>query len=113
MSDEAGRSTERQQWAVGDQRRRAIGKAVFSTLSTAIVFFLFTMPTKQVKPVYDYAPWLNDPYDTLYSFAMFFVPLATAFFMVQVSLDLAHGGPAHVRHVRLLDARRLLPRNCP
>ena len=38
-----------------------------------------TAPTKQVKPVYQHAPWLNDPYDTLYSFAMFLVPLATAF----------------------------------
>ena len=40
----------------------------------------------ELKPVYEHAPWLNDPYDTLYSFAMFLVPLATAFFLVQVSL---------------------------
>src|ERR1700733_13257306 len=38
------------------------------------------------SPVYEHAPWLNDPYDTLYSFAMFLVPLATAFFLLQVSL---------------------------
>ncbi len=64
----------------------AIGKAAFSTLWTAIVFLVFTVPAKQVKPVYEHAPWLNDPYDALYSFAMFCVPLATAFFLVQVSL---------------------------
>ena len=86
MGDDASRRDERQQLAVGDQRRRAIGRAVFSTLWTAIAFFLFTVPVKQMKPVYDHAPWLNDPYDTLYSFAMFFVPLATAFILVQVSL---------------------------
>jgi hypothetical protein len=86
MSDEASRGGERQQLAVGDRRRVAIGKAAFSTLWTAIAFFLFTVPTKQVKPVYGHAPWLNDPYDALYSFAMFLVPLATAFFLVQVSL---------------------------
>ncbi len=86
MSDEASRRDERQQLAVGDPRRGAIGKAVFSTLWAAIVFFLFTVPAKQIKPVYNHAPWLNDPYDTLYSFAMFLVPLATAFFLVQVSL---------------------------
>jgi hypothetical protein len=86
MADDAGRSNERQQLAVGDRRRVAIGKAAFSTLWTAIAFFVFTVPTKQVKPVYEHAPWLNDPYDTLYSFAMFLVPLATAFFLVQVSL---------------------------
>ena len=86
MSDEASRRDERQSLAVGDRRRVAIGKAAFSTLWTAIAFFAFTVPTKQVKPVYEHAPWLNDPYDTLYSFAMFLVPLATAFFLVQVSL---------------------------
>ena len=86
MSDGATRGEQPQQLAAGDPRRAAIGKAAFSTLSTAIAFFVFTVPTKQVKPVYDHAPWLNDPYDTLYSFAMFLVPLATAFFLVQVSL---------------------------
>ena len=85
MGVEAGRGDE-PQLAVGDRRRVAIGKAAFSTLWTAIVFVVFTVPAKQVKPVYDHAPWLNDPYDTLYSFAMFCVPLATAFFLVQVSL---------------------------
>ena len=86
MSDEASRGVERQQLAVGDRRRVAIGKAAFSTLWTAIAFFVFTVPAKQAKPIYEHAPWLNDPYDTLYSFAMFLVPLATAFFLVQVSL---------------------------
>ena len=86
MSDGASRRDEQQQLAVGDPSRGAIGKAVFSTLWTAIVFFLFTVPAKQIKPVYNHAPWLNDPYDMLYSFAMFLVPLAAAFFLVQVSL---------------------------
>jgi hypothetical protein len=86
MSDEASRGNERLYLAVGDRRRLGIGKAAFSTLLTAIAFFVLTVPAKQVKPVYEHAPWLNDPYDTLYSFAMFLVPLATAFFLVQVSL---------------------------
>jgi hypothetical protein len=51
-----------------------------------VVFVLFAVPTKQVKPIYNHAPWLNDPYDTLYSFTMFFVPLTTAFITVHVSL---------------------------
>jgi hypothetical protein len=86
MGDELSRGDERQQLAVGDRRRVAIGKAAFSTLWAAIAFVLFAVPTKQAKPVYEHAPWLNDPYDTLYSFAMFLVPLAAAFFLVQVSL---------------------------
>jgi hypothetical protein len=86
MSDGASNGEQRQQLAAGDRRRAAIGKAAFSTLWTAIAFFVFTVPTKQVKPVYEHAPWLNDPYDALYSFAIFLVPLATAFFLLQVSL---------------------------
>jgi hypothetical protein len=86
MADEASRGNARQQMAVGDRRRVATGKAAFSTLWAAIAFFAFTVPAKQAKPVYEHAPWLNDPYDALYSFAMFLVPLATAFFLVQVSL---------------------------
>lgn len=71
---------------VGDPRRPAIGRAAFATLWTSIAFFVFTVPPKQFAPLYDHAPWLNDPYDTVYSFAMFFVPLAAGFFLVQVSL---------------------------
>jgi hypothetical protein len=86
MSDVASRGPRGQQLAVGDRRRVAIGKAAFSALWAAVAFFVFTAPIKQVKPVFEHAPWMNDPYDTLYSFAMFLVPLATAFFLVQVSL---------------------------
>jgi hypothetical protein len=39
-----------------------------------------------MKPIYNHAPWLNDPYDTVISFTMFFVPLVSAFLLVQVSL---------------------------
>ena len=71
---------------VGDPRRQAIGRVAFATLWTSIAFFVFTVPTKQFAPLYDHAPWLNDPYDTVFSFAMFFVPLAAGFFLLQVSL---------------------------
>jgi hypothetical protein len=49
------------------------------------LFVVFTV-TKQIKPVYDHAPWLNDPYDTVYSFAMFFVPATTVFVVVELLL---------------------------
>jgi hypothetical protein len=54
-------------------------------LVAATVFFVFTA-TKQVRPVYLHAPWFNDPYDTVFSFTMFFVPLVVAAFLVQISL---------------------------
>jgi hypothetical protein len=70
---------------VGDPRRPLIGRATFGTLLASAVFFAFTM-TKQIKPVYLHAPWVNDPYDTVFSFTMFFVPLVGAMFLIQVSL---------------------------
>jgi hypothetical protein len=70
---------------VGDPRRPLIGRVALGTLAAAAVFFAFTA-TKQIKPVYVHAPWENDPYDTVFSFTMFFVPLIAACFLVQVSL---------------------------
>ncbi|HXQ76144.1 MAG TPA: hypothetical protein VN791_06570 [Acidimicrobiales bacterium] len=70
---------------VGDPRRPLIGRAAFGTLLVSAAFFLFTA-TKQMKPVYVHAPWLNDPYDTVFSFTMFFVPLVAGILVVQVSL---------------------------
>lgn len=70
---------------VGDPRRFLIGRVAFGTLVTSAIFVVFTM-TKQVKPVYLHAPWVNDPYDTVLSFTMFFVPLVAATCLVPVSL---------------------------
>ncbi len=70
---------------VGDPRRPLIGRAAFGTLLASAIFLVFTA-TKQIKPIYFHAPWANDPYDTVFSFTMFFVPLIAASFLVQVSL---------------------------
>jgi len=72
--------------AVGDPRRLLVGSAILSTLWAAFVFSIFTGPVKQLKPLYDHAPWLNDPYDTVVSFAMFLVPLIAACCLVRVML---------------------------
>ena len=39
------------------------------------MFFLCTAPVEQIPGLYNHAPWLNDPFDTVISFMMFFVPL--------------------------------------
>ena len=70
---------------VGDLRRPLIGRAAFGTLLASAIFFVFTA-TKQSSPVYVHAPWVNDPYDTVFSFTMFFVPLLAATVLVQLSL---------------------------
>ena len=63
--------------AVGDPGRLAAGRAIRRTLACAAVFSVVTGPVKETPVLYDHAPWLNDPYDTVVSFAMFFVPLLT------------------------------------
>ena len=72
--------------AAGDPRRPAIGRAVFGTLLAAAVSRPSTGPVKQITPLYDHAPWLNDPFDTAVSFAMFFVPFIAACCLARVSL---------------------------
>ncbi|MGH7640737.1 MAG: hypothetical protein ACREOL_07530 [Candidatus Dormibacteria bacterium] len=70
---------------VDDPRRLPIRRAVFGTL-WAVAFFVLLTATKAVPSVYDHAPWLNDPYDVVISFTVFFVPLAAACLTVQVLL---------------------------
>jgi hypothetical protein len=92
--------------AVDDPRRPLIRRAVFGTMWAAAVFFVFTA-TKEVKPVYDHSPWLNDPYDTVISFTMFFVPLVTACLFVQVSLCLRSEPLSTARVVAIIRACRV------
>jgi hypothetical protein len=72
--------------AVGDPSRPLIRRAIIATLLAAAVFSVTAGPVKQIKVLYDHAPWLNDPYDTFVSFAMFFVPLLTAGCLARVLL---------------------------
>ena len=72
--------------AVGDPGRMLIRRAIIATLLAAAVYSVTAGPVKQVKVVYDHAPWVNDPYDAFVSFAMFFVPLLTAGCLARVLL---------------------------
>jgi hypothetical protein len=73
-------------WAVGDPRRPLIKRAVLGTFVAAGVFSVLTGPVKQLSVFYDHAPWLNDPYDTMVSFMMLFVPLITVLGLSRVVL---------------------------
>ena len=90
---------------VGEPSRPSIRRAVFGTLWAVAVFFVFTA-TKETK-IYDNAPWLNDPYDTVISFTMFLVPLVGAFLLVQVSLYLRSEPLSVARVVSILRACRV------
>jgi hypothetical protein len=92
--------------SVDDPSRPSIRRAVFGTLWAVAVFFVFTA-TKEMKLIYNHAPWLNDPYDTFISFTMFLVPLFAAFLLVQVSLCLRSEPLSIARVASILRACRL------
>jgi len=50
-------------------------RVVVAVLTFAAVFEAALYITKETPAIYDHAPWLNDPYDTALSFALFCVPL--------------------------------------
>jgi hypothetical protein len=72
--------------ATGAAGRAEISRAVFRTLLAGTVFSVLTGPVKQVAALYDHAPWLNDPFDVVVSFAMFLVPLTVAYCLVRLPL---------------------------
>lgn len=61
--------------AAGDHCRRLAVLAIAGSLAIAAVFEAALFASKETPAVYDHAPWLNDPYDTAVSFALFCVPL--------------------------------------
>jgi hypothetical protein len=53
-------------------------RAVASSLALAATFEIALFVSKETPSVYGHAPWLNDPYDTAVSFALFCIPLIVA-----------------------------------
>jgi hypothetical protein len=49
--------------------------AIVSSLVVSGVFEAALLVSKETPAIYDHAPWVNDPYDTAVSFALFCVPL--------------------------------------
>lgn len=70
---------------VGDPRRPLVWLAVRRTFLLALVFSLSTGPVKQLG-LYHHAPWTNDPYDTVVSFSMVFVPFVSVLGLARVWL---------------------------
>ncbi|HMK96644.1 MAG TPA: hypothetical protein VK425_03795 [Acidimicrobiales bacterium] len=91
---------------VDDPRRLPVRRAVHATL-WAVAAFALLVATKPVRPLYNDVPWLNDPYDTVVSFTMFFVPLVAVFLLVQVSLCLRTEALPTARGVAILRACRV------
>lgn len=71
---------------VADARRPRIGRAILGALFATGVFELYAFGTKEFRPLGDHAPWMDDPYDVVTSFAMFFLPIVGAVSAVRLAL---------------------------
>jgi hypothetical protein len=71
---------------VDDPRRPAMRRALVSALLIGAVSSAAIGPVKQIPVLYDHAPWASDPFDTVVSFAMFFVPLLAVYCLARVPL---------------------------
>jgi len=71
---------------VADARRPQIGRAILGAMLAAGLFEVFAFGTKEFRPLGDHAPWMDDPYDVVTSFAMFFLPIVGGFSAVRLAL---------------------------
>jgi hypothetical protein len=71
---------------VADARRPRIGRAVVGAMVVAGLFEAFALGVKEIRPLGDHAPWMDDPYDVVTSFAIFFIPIVGAFSAVRLVL---------------------------
>ena len=72
--------------AIGDPRRSAAGRAVIATLLVAAMFAPYALAAKEIPALYQRVPWHDDPYDTLPSFTIFFVPLLAGLILLRIPL---------------------------
>jgi hypothetical protein len=50
------------------------------------LFEAFALGVKEFRPLGDHTPWMDDPYDVVTSFAIFFIPIVGAFSAVRLAL---------------------------
>lgn len=70
--------------AVGDPRRRAIGRGIRMSLIVGALFCVVSVGVKDYKPLTDFAPWAEDPYDAFVSFGMFFVAMVAGLSLLRL-----------------------------
>jgi hypothetical protein len=71
---------------VADARRPRIGRAIVGTFLAVGLFELFALGVKEFRPLGDHAPWMDDPFDVVTSFAIFLLPIVAAFSAVRLAL---------------------------
>jgi hypothetical protein len=94
--------------AVGDPARRPAGRAVFGSLTLAILFVLALLPAPALPTMWSNGPWAQDPYHVVVSFAVLLVPLVSVVCASRVPLCRRYA-PLSARRVRdLLRVSRIL-----
>ena len=71
---------------VGHPARPAVRSALSASLLNAAVFTAFAYLTTHVKPIRRISPWQDDPYDTVVTFTMFFVPMLSVLIVMRMML---------------------------
>ncbi|MGE5409168.1 MAG: hypothetical protein ACM3NV_11220 [Syntrophothermus sp.] len=72
--------------AAGDRRRLSLRRAVLAAMVSGLALVALVGSPKLLPWLYAGAPWAEDPYDAVVSFAIFFVPLSLAWLSVHVAL---------------------------
>ena len=70
-----------------------------ATLVNAVIFVVFALVTTQVMSVRSSSPWQDDPYDSVVTFTMFYVPI-TLFVILVRALLFRRGEPWPLYRVR-------------
>jgi hypothetical protein len=70
----------------GHPARPVVSSALLAAVINAVVFTVFAYVTTQVKAVRHGSPWQDDPYNTVVTFTMFFVPIVTALIVLRIPL---------------------------
>jgi hypothetical protein len=63
-----------------------VRSALTASVLNAVVFTAFAFVTTQAKVLRNGSPWQDDPYDTVVTFTMFFVPIIAALIVLRVPL---------------------------
>jgi hypothetical protein len=71
---------------VGHAARPVVRWALSASVLNAVLFTAFAYITTQVKVVRHTSPWQDDPYDTVVTFTMFFVPIVATLIAVRMLL---------------------------
>lgn len=70
----------------GHPARASARSALLAALAGGVMFTVFAYVTTQMRSVRSGSPWQDDPYDTVVTFTMFFVPFLVLLMTLRLPL---------------------------